>query len=87
MFKGTVKEKWADLKHSSRFFGLVLALLGAIRLMTVLACFQVLEKARRMVVEPGSARDETERTHPSRNPLLMIDQCCHPKKQVALIPR
>lgn len=36
MFKGTVKEKWADLKHSSRFFGLVLALLGAIRLMTVL---------------------------------------------------
>jgi len=43
MFKGTVKEKWADLKHgivqavnSSRFFGLVLALLGAIRLMNVL---------------------------------------------------
>ncbi len=36
MFKGTVKEKWADLKHSSRFFGLALALLGAIRLMTVL---------------------------------------------------
>ena len=36
MFNGTVKEKWADLKHSSRFFGLVLALLGAIRLMTVL---------------------------------------------------
>ena len=36
MFKGTVKKKWADLKHSSRFFGLVLALLGAIRLMTVL---------------------------------------------------
>ena len=36
MFKGTVKEKWDDLKHSSRFFGLVLALLGAIRLMTVL---------------------------------------------------
>ena len=36
MFKGTVKEKWADLKHSSRIFGLVLALLGAIRLLTVL---------------------------------------------------
>ena len=36
MIKGTVMEKWADLKHSSRFFGLVLALLGAIRLMTVL---------------------------------------------------
>ena len=36
MFKGSVKEKWANLKHSSRFFGLVLALLGAIRLMTVL---------------------------------------------------
>ncbi len=33
MFKGTVKEKWADLKHSSRFTGLVLALLGAIKLL------------------------------------------------------
>ena len=32
MFKGTVKEKWADLKKSSRFTGLVLALLGAIKL-------------------------------------------------------
>jgi hypothetical protein len=33
MFKGTVKEKWADLKNSSRFTGLVLALLGAIKLL------------------------------------------------------
>jgi hypothetical protein len=33
MFKGTVKEKWADLKKSSRFTGLVLALLGAIKLL------------------------------------------------------
>ena len=32
MFKGTVKEKWADLKKSSRFTGLVAALLGAIKL-------------------------------------------------------
>ena len=33
MFKGTVKEKWADLKKSSRFTGLVLALLGAMKLL------------------------------------------------------
>ena len=33
MFKGAVKEKWADLKKSSRFTGLVLALLGAIKLL------------------------------------------------------
>ena len=33
MFKGTVKEKWADLKKSSRFTGLVFALLGAIKLL------------------------------------------------------
>ena len=33
MFKGTVKEKWADLKKSSRFTGLVLTLLGAIKLL------------------------------------------------------
>ena len=33
MFKGTVKEKWADLKKSSRFTGLVLALLGAMVLL------------------------------------------------------
>jgi hypothetical protein len=33
MFKGTVKEKWADLKHSSRFTGLVLAVLGTIKLL------------------------------------------------------
>jgi len=32
MFKRAVKEKWADLKKSSRFTGLVLALLGAIKL-------------------------------------------------------
>jgi hypothetical protein len=32
MFKGAVKEKWADLKKSSRFTCLVLALLGAIKL-------------------------------------------------------
>jgi hypothetical protein len=32
LFKGAVKEKWADLKKSSRFTGLVLALLGAIKL-------------------------------------------------------
>ena len=36
MFKGTVKERWAGLKHSSRLFGLGMALLGAVRLMTVL---------------------------------------------------
>jgi hypothetical protein len=33
MFKGTMKEKWADLKHSSRFTGLVLAVLGTIKLL------------------------------------------------------
>ena len=33
MFKGTVKEKWADLKHSGRFTGLVLAVLGTIKLL------------------------------------------------------
>ncbi len=33
MFKGTVKEKWADLKKSSRFTGLVLALLGVMKLL------------------------------------------------------
>ncbi len=33
MFKGTVKEKWADLKKSSRFTGLVLAVLGTIKLL------------------------------------------------------
>ena len=33
MFKGAVKEKWADLKKSSRLTGLVLALLGAIKLL------------------------------------------------------
>lgn len=32
MFKGTVKEKWADLKRS-RFTGLVLAVLGTIKLL------------------------------------------------------
>ena len=33
MFKGTVKEKWADLKKSSRFTGLVFALLGVMKLL------------------------------------------------------
>ena len=33
MFKGAVKEKWADLKKGSRFTGLVLALLGVIKLL------------------------------------------------------
>ena len=33
MFNGTVKEKWADLKKSSRFTGLVLALLGVMKLL------------------------------------------------------
>jgi hypothetical protein len=33
MFNGAVKEKWADLKKSSRFTGLVLALLGAMKLL------------------------------------------------------
>ena len=33
MFKGTVKEKWADLKKSSRFTGLVIALLGVMKLL------------------------------------------------------
>ena len=32
MFKGAVKEKWADLKKSSRFTGLVFAVLGVIKL-------------------------------------------------------
>ena len=36
MFNGTVKEKWADLKHSSRFTGLVMALLGAFKLLNEL---------------------------------------------------
>jgi hypothetical protein len=36
MFKGTVKEKWADLKQSSRFTGLVLALLGVMKLLNEL---------------------------------------------------
>ena len=36
MFKGTVKEKWADLKKSSRFTGLVAALMGATFLLMVL---------------------------------------------------
>ena len=36
MFKGTVKEKWADLKKSSRFFGLVLMLMGATFLLMIL---------------------------------------------------
>ena len=31
--QGAVKEKWADLKKSSRFTGLVAALLGAIKLL------------------------------------------------------
>ena len=33
MFKGTVKEKWADLKKGSRFTGLVIALLGVMKLL------------------------------------------------------
>ena len=33
MFKGTVKEKWADLKKSSRFTGLALALMGVMKLL------------------------------------------------------
>ena len=33
MFKGTVKEKWAGLKKSSRFTGLVIALLGVMKLL------------------------------------------------------
>ena len=33
MFKGAVKEKWADLKKSSRFTGLVLMLMGAMKLL------------------------------------------------------
>jgi hypothetical protein len=33
MFKGTVKEKWADLKKSSRFTGLAFALLGVMKLL------------------------------------------------------
>ena len=36
MFKGTVKEKWADLKKSSRFTGLVAALMGATFLLMIL---------------------------------------------------
>ena len=36
MFKGTVKEKWTDLKKSSRFTGLVAALMGATFLLMVL---------------------------------------------------
>ena len=36
MFKGTVKEKWADLKKSSRFTGLVWALMGATFLLMIL---------------------------------------------------
>ena len=37
MFKGTVKEKWADLKKSSRFTGLVAALMGATFLLMILS--------------------------------------------------
>ena len=33
MFKGTVKEKLADLKKSGRFTGLVLALIGVMKLL------------------------------------------------------
>ena len=33
MFKRAVKEKWADLKKSSRFTGLVLMLLGVMKLL------------------------------------------------------
>ena len=36
MFKGTVKEKWADLKKTSRFTGLVAALMGATFLLMIL---------------------------------------------------
>ena len=36
MFKGAVKEKWADLKKSSRFTGLLAALMGATFLLMVL---------------------------------------------------
>jgi hypothetical protein len=36
MIKGTVKEKWADLKKSSRFTGLVAALMGVTYLLMVL---------------------------------------------------
>jgi hypothetical protein len=36
MFKGTVKEKWADLKNSGRFTGLVMALLGVMKLLNEL---------------------------------------------------
>jgi hypothetical protein len=36
MFKGTVKEKWADLKKSSRFTGLVVTLMGATFLLMAL---------------------------------------------------
>ena len=36
MFTGGVKEKWADLKKSSRFTGLVPALLGAFVLLNSL---------------------------------------------------
>ena len=36
MFKGAVKEKWADLKKSSRFTGLVAALMGATFLLMIL---------------------------------------------------
>jgi hypothetical protein len=36
MFKGTVKEKWADLTKSSRFTGLVAALMGATFLLMIL---------------------------------------------------
>ena len=36
MFKGTVKEKWADLKKSSRFTGLVVALMGVMLLLMIL---------------------------------------------------
>jgi len=36
MFKGTVNEKWADLKKSGRFTGLVAALMGATFLLMIL---------------------------------------------------
>jgi len=36
MSKGAVKEKWADLKKSSRFTGLLAALMGATFLLMIL---------------------------------------------------
>jgi hypothetical protein len=37
LFKQAVKEKWADLKKSSRFTGLVAALMGATFLLMILS--------------------------------------------------